>query len=307
MKKIVCKFGGTSTADGGALQRVRNIVESDGARRYIVLSAPGKRFAGDTKITDLLYSAAALAKLRRAKEYKKIYEKVRERFLKIALDTGADERFLSALNSELDGIEESVYSGCDESFAASRGEVLTAKIFACAIGAPYIGAEELIVFSADDKLDETTFDRVQVRLSGVKRAVIPGFYGLGANGKVRTFPRGGGDITGAVIARGVRADVYENWTDVSGVYTQDPKKNARAAALPFLTYAEFAALSGAEESGGAGVLHAEAAAVAKEAGIPIRILNTFRPEEKGTTIALKRNIEKSKLGFVKKDRKERLT
>ncbi len=279
METIVCKFGGTSTADGGAAKRVMQIAEANAARRYIVVSAPGKRFAGDIKITDLLYSAAAAAKARRAKEYRKIYAKVRGRFLEIARDTGADERFLSDLKAEIEETEEKIYLGASEAFAASRGEVLAAKIFSRLIGAPYIGAEELISFSEDGTLDKTTFDKVQARLSGVGRAVIPGFYGRGADGKIHTFPRGGGDITGAVIARGVRADLYENWTDVSGVYAGDPKKNRGAAALPFLTYREFAALQGAS------VLHEKAAAVAGEAGIPIRILNTFRPEDQGTTIA----------------------
>lgn len=279
METIVCKFGGTSTADGGAAKRVRQIAEANAARRYIVVSAPGKRFAGDIKITDILYSAAAAAKARRAKEYKKIYAKARGRFLEIARDTGADERFLSEIKAEIEEIEEKIYLGASEAFAASRGEVLAAKIFSHLIGAPYLGAEDLILFSRDGELDKTTFDRVRARLGGVKRAVIPGFYGRGADGKIHTFPRGGGDITGAVIARGVRADLYENWTDVSGVYADDPKKNRGAASLPFLTYKEFAALQGA------GVLHKKAAAVACEAGIPIRILNTFRPEDQGTTIA----------------------
>lgn len=279
MKTIVCKFGGTSTADGDAAKRVLQIAEANAARRYIVVSAPGKRFAGDIKITDLLYSAAAAAKARRANEYGKIYAKVRGRFLEIARDTGADERFVSEIKAEIEETEEKIYLGASEAFAASRGEVLAAKIFSHLLGAPYIGAEELISFSKDGKLDKTTFERVRVRLSGVNRAVIPGFYGRGADGKIHTFPRGGGDVTGAVIARGVRADLYENWTDVSGVYAGDPRKNRGATALPFLTYREFAALQGAS------VLHEKAAAVAGEAGIPIRILNTFRPEDQGTTIA----------------------
>lgn len=285
MEKIVCKFGGTSTANESTAKRVKKIVEANAARRYIVVSAPGKRFAGDIKITDLLYAAAAKAEEKNAKDYRKIFEKVRERFLEIARFSAADERFFGDLQSELCEIEAKIYAERNEAFAASRGEYLTAKIFAKLLGVPFIDAADLIRFTKDGNLDKTTFNRVQVRLNGVKRAVIPGFYGRGAGGGIHTFPRGGGDITGAVIARGVRADLYENWTDVSGVYEGDPKKNRGAAALPFLTYAEFAAMSGAKESGGAGVLHKEAAEIACGAGIPIRISNTFRPEEKGTLIA----------------------
>ena len=283
MEKIVCKFGGTSVADGNAAKRVQAIIKSNEARRYIVVSAPGKRFEGDTKITDILYAAAGAAKENRSGDFKRAFGEVRGRFLSLARETAADGRFLNGLKAELDGIEEKIFRGADEAYAASRGEYLSAKIFAYLLGMPFADAEETIRFSPDGRLDEKTYEIVRGRLCGMKRAVIPGFYGADAQGGIHTFPRGGGDITGAVIARGVRADLYENWTDVSGVFADNPKTQPRTAALPFLTYAEFAARFRWES--GAGVLHGEAAEIACGAGIPIRVLNTFRPEDAGTTIA----------------------
>lgn len=270
-------------ADGNAAKRVQAIIKSNEARRYIVVSAPGKRFEGDTKITDVLYAAAGAAKENRSGDFNRAFGEVRGRFLSLARETAADGRFLNGLKAELDGIEEKIFRGGDEAYAASRGEYLSAKIFAYLLGVPFADAEETIRFSPDGRLDEKTYEIVRGRLCGMKRAVIPGFYGADAQGGIHTFPRGGGDITGAVIARGVRADLYENWTDVSGVFADNPKTQPRTAALPFLTYAEFAARFRWES--GAGVLHGEAAEIACGAGIPIRVLNTFRPEDAGTTIA----------------------
>ncbi|MDD6995308.1 MAG: aspartate kinase [Candidatus Borkfalkiaceae bacterium] len=280
MENIVCKFGGTSMADGNVISRVKKIVEADAERRYVVVSAPGKRYGADVKITDLLYAAVNAAKDGDVATFEKNYSKISERFIGILKELNCSAEFTEEITADLAEIKNRIVSEKEEDYAASRGEFLAAKIMARLLAVPFVDAVEIIFFNADGTLCEKTYEAVYARLRNVKRAVIPGFYGRGADGRVKTFSRGGGDITGAVIAAGARASLYENWTDVSGFYACDPKIVSSPQRISSLSYAELRELSYM----GASVLHSESVFPVRAAGIPIHILNTFRPEEKGTKI-----------------------
>ncbi len=272
----VCKFGGTSMASGNIILTAAKIVESDAQRRYVVVSAPGKRFSGDIKVTDLLYKCYDEYEAGDIAAFKATFEKIRVRFINIQTEIGKD------LNIEagLDEAENAILNGAGRDYAASRGEFLAAKIMAAVLEIPFVDATEFIRFDKDGILDAVTFELGAKALAKYPRAVIPGFYGLGIDGKVKTFSRGGGDISGSIVARSVMAALYENWTDVSGFYACDPRIVKSPKGIPELTYQELRELSYM----GANVLHSESIFPVRGADIPIRICNTFRPEEAGTYI-----------------------
>ncbi|MBO5480942.1 MAG: aspartate kinase [Clostridia bacterium] len=272
----VCKFGGTSMADGNVMLRAAKIVESDSSRRYVVVSAPGKRFGGDVKVTDLLYQLSDAFENGDNALFDKTFEKISVRFLNIQTEIGKD----LGMQAALDEVYAQAKNGAGRDYCASRGEYLAAKIMAAVLNIPFVDATEFVRFTPEGTLDNQTFDIAAKVLSRYSRAVIPGFYGLGFDGKVKTFSRGGGDISGAIVARGVMAALYENWTDVSGFYACDPRIVHSPKSMPELSYQELRELSYM----GANVLHSEAIFPVRSAGIPIRICNTFSPEDAGTYI-----------------------
>jgi aspartate kinase len=271
----VCKFGGTSVADAEQLQKVRQIVASDPARRFIVTSAPGRRAASDAKITDLLYQCHAHAAASRS--FAEPFAALSDRFQTIAreLTPGLD------LGPDLAEVERTIAGGASPAYAASRGEYVQAKILAAFLGFPFVDATELIRFDSEGRFEaEKTHELTAKRLGSLRSAVIPGFYGLGSSGEITTFTRGGSDVTGAIVARGVAADVYENWTDVSGMLMADPRIVEGPAPIQELTYRELRELAYM----GATVLHDEAIFPVRQAGIPVHILNTNAPGDPGTRI-----------------------
>ncbi|MBO7297810.1 MAG: aspartate kinase [Clostridia bacterium] len=276
MEVKVCKFGGTSMADGNVILTAAKIVEADEKRRYVVVSAPGKRFGGDIKITDLLYKCSDEYESGDIAAFKETFSKIRTRFLGIEKEIGKDLNMQAAL----DLVEREILGGAGRDYCASRGEYLAAKVMSAVLNIPFVDATEFVRFDKEGVLDESTFDLATKVLSQYPRAVVPGFYGLGYDGKVKTFSRGGGDISGSIVARGVMASLYENWTDVSGFYACDPRIVNSPAWISELSYDELRELSYM----GANVLHSESIFPVKSAGIPIRICNTFRPEDAGTYI-----------------------
>ena len=271
----VCKFGGTSMADASALKKVKNIIESDESRRFVVVSAPGKRNKEDIKITDTLY--ACYRDLVKNGNCTERFALIRQRFSQIVKDLG----LAFDIDGVLDATEREIAEKKNADFTASRGEYLSARIMAEYLGFEFVDAEDMIRFDSHGRLnDEYTDDKVKTRLKNVEKAVIPGFYGRDHEGKVKTFSRGGSDITGSVIARGVCADLYENWTDVSGFLVCDPRIVPEAKTIRQITYKELRELSYM----GASVLHAEAIFPVMKGKIPINIKNTFKPEDAGTMI-----------------------
>ncbi len=257
------------------VNQVYDIIESDKDRRFIIVSAPGKRDNNDIKVTDMLYKAFDEAQ--ETGRCDVAFGKIRERFRALAEDLGL--KF--DLDDLLDSIEKQINTSTTPDYAASRGEYLSAKMFALKTGYTFIDAQDLIKFDSRGILDaEITNDNVKRVLENVDRAVIPGFYGIGADGEIKTFSRGGSDVTGAIIARGVGADLYENWTDVNGFMTADPRIVENPKIINQLTYKELRELSYM----GANVLHPESIFPVRQAGIPINIKNTFNPSHKGTMI-----------------------
>lgn len=262
-------------ADATSIKRVKDIINKDSKRRYIIVSAPGKRFAADPKITDVLYSC--YAELQATGSCKESFNIVRNRFISIVNDLHVD----IDIDSILDETERRIIEQNSRDFTASRGEYLSARVASVAFGATFIDTEGLIFFKEDGSLDEDkSYKEIYNSVICVEKAVLPGFYGTGNDGKVRTFSRGGSDITGAVVARGVGASLYENWTDVSGLLACDPKVVTRPKSISLISYEELRELS----SMGANVLHSESIQPVKTANIPVRILNTFKPDEQGTDI-----------------------
>ena len=277
----VCKFGGTSMANGGTISRVINIVRSDEQRRYIVVSAPGKRDGNDVKITDALY--ACFNEKREKGNCKKSFDIVRNRFLDIANSLGVDMN----LTAVLDDIKSNIENGASRDYCASRGEYLCARLLAAKLGFEFVDTNEIIKFNADGKLQmHYTLDLIKQRLESVEYAVIPGFYGSNREGEIVTFSRGGSDITGALVARAVGADIYENWTDVDGFLTADPRIVKDPAIIDYLSYRELRELAYM----GAEVLHPESIFPVRSVGIPINIKNTFNPSYKGTMIVAEKDL-----------------
>ena len=265
------KFGGTSMSTAESLLRVKSIVQSDAERRFIVVSAPGKA-NGESKVTDMLRAVSEQAPDRRASAF----SSVRARFERILDGVGLDR---SVLSGELDGIVR-VLPTSDREFIVSRGEYLTAIVLANMLGYDFVDAAELIEFDAAGYNDARTESLCGERLAKRRSAVVPGFYGCTADGGIQTFSRGGSDVTGAIVARAVGASVYENFTDVDGFMTCDPRIVPHASIIDMLTYKELRELAYM----GANVLHPESIFPVRKANIPIHILNTFNPNAAGTAI-----------------------
>ncbi|MCQ2409051.1 MAG: aspartate kinase [Clostridia bacterium] len=279
----VCKFGGTSMANADTILKVIDAINGDKDRHYIVVSAPGRRTKEDIKVTDALYKC-----------YDEYLEKgncdesftvIEKRFqdikdgLKIDID----------LDSELKVIKETIEKSKTKDYAASRGEYLSARLLAACIGYTFVDTQDLIKFNERGELQlDYSLDLLKSKLKNIKYAVLPGFYGSDQDGNVKTFSRGGSDITGAIVARAMDADVYENWTDVDGFLMADPRIVDDPANISFLSYKELRELSYM----GAEVLHPESIFPVRSAGIPINIKNTFNPSHPGTMIVPDKKLPK---------------
>ena len=275
MQIKVVKFGGSSLADAEHFRQVAAIVKSDPTRKYVVPSAPGKRFSADTKVTDMLYSCYEM--VRNNLNIDEMFGKIADRYNSIIADLELDFDISGALNYVKNAMLH--HSGRD--FAASRGEYLNGLILAKYLGFDFIDAENVIFFRDDGTFDQEKTNAVlREELVKHKYAVIPGFYGITPNGTLKTFSRGGSDITGSIVARAADADLYENWTDVSGFMMADPRIIKDPCIIDTITYRELRELSYM----GASVLHDEAIFPVRYAGIPINIKNTNRPEDRGTMI-----------------------
>ncbi|MBR6443571.1 MAG: aspartate kinase [Clostridia bacterium] len=271
---IVTKFGGSSLANDEQFRKVRSILELEPTRRYLIPSAPGKRFKDDDKVTDLLYQCHTLAS--EGKPYAEPFSRIRERYLSIAhgLHLKVD------IAAKLDEVEQGIASGSRD-WCASRGEYLCGILMADYLGWRFVDPIDGIFFHDNGILDdEKTQEKLSALLKDGEPAVVPGFYGSKDNGEVCTFSRSGSDITGALVARAVNADVYENWTDVSGFLMADPRIIDGPAEISSITYKELRELSHM----GASVLHEDAMFPVHKAGIPTNIRNTNKPYHPGTMI-----------------------
>ena len=283
MKKVV-KFGGSSLASAEQFKKVGDIVRSDKSRKYVVPSAPGKRFSADTKVTDMLYQTYALAEA--GKDFISELQSIKERYNEIIKGL----KLNMTLDAEFETIADMFKSKAGSDYAASRGEYLNGKIMANYLGFEFIDAAEVIFFDEEGNFDaEKTNNILSVRLGKVDNAVVPGFYGSTPDGKVKTFSRGGSDITGSIVSRAARVDLYENWTDVSGFLVADPRIIDNPEPIETITYRELRELSYM----GASVLHEDAIFPVRREGIPINIKNTNAPEDPGTWI-VESTCQKSK-------------
>ena len=273
------KFGGSSLADAEHFKKVADIIKSDPERRYVVPSAPGKRNKNDTKVTDMLYETYRLARSGMgAGAVEAAYQRICDRYNDIIRGLGLN----FDISGELEYIKQAMLlRRVGHDFAASRGEYLNSLILAKYLGYDFIDAESVIFFRENGQVDmELTKCAMSDELAKHERAVIPGFYGQMPNGTVRTFSRGGSDITGSIVALFSGSDLYENWTDVSGVLMADPRIVDDPLGIDLLTYRELRELSYM----GASVLHEDATFPVRNAGIPINVRNTNRPDDKGTMI-----------------------
>ena len=272
----VAKFGGSSVADAIQLMKIKKIIEADSERRYIVVSAPGKRFDKDNKITDLLYLCKT--HMDHNLPYEQVLQVIQDRYVAAAVGLGLDIDYDQQFQIIKDKLEKGEATA---DYLASRGEYLNAILAAKLLGYDFVDTDKLIKFSAKGRLlAEETNEALAAELAKHERAVLPGFYGSTPDGKIKTFSRGGSDITGALVARAAGADIYENWTDVSGFLMADPRIVDNPKPIAEISYRELRELSYM----GASVIHDEAIYPAKEDNIPINIRNTNRPEDPGTII-----------------------
>ena len=271
----VAKFGGSSLADAEHFRRVAAIVKADPERRFVVASAPGKRCKEDIKVTDMLYRCFEM--VRDGKDITEHYQKICDRYNDIIRDLGLN----FDISGELDYIRNAILHRSGQDFAASRGEYLNSLILAKYLGFDFIEAESVVFFRENGSYDdEKTNEVLKAELARHQYAVIPGFYGVMPNGTIKTFSRGGSDITGSIVARAADAELYENWTDVSGCLMADPRIVNDPRPIKTITYRELRELSYM----GASVLHEDAIFPVRYAGIPINIRNTNEPEAPGTMI-----------------------
>ncbi|MBU9724839.1 aspartate kinase [Diplocloster modestus] len=274
MKKVV-KFGGSSLASAEQFKKVKNIICQEDSRRYVVPSAPGKRYSHDTKVTDMLYQCYEAAE--NGKEFKELLKKIEARYEEIIQGLGIK----LSLAAEFDKIAEMFAGKAGSEYAASRGEYLNGIVLAAYLEYEFIDAATVIFFQKDGSLNaEKTDKKLHDRLKSAEHAVIPGFYGALDDGTIRTFSRGGSDITGSLVAKAIHADLYENWTDVSGFLVADPRIVNNPEVIETITYRELRELAYM----GATVLHEDAIFPVRKEGIPINIRNTNAPDEKGTLI-----------------------
>ena len=274
MKKVV-KFGGSSLADARQFEKAGAIVRAESSRRFVVPSAPGKRTKDDTKVTDMLYACYALAQENR--DFGKELERIRQRYQEIV--DGLSLQL--SLDGEFEKIEQNFKAHAGKDYAASRGEYLNGILMSAYLGFPFVDAAETVFFTENGEFDASRTNTVLgERLKNMPNAVIPGFYGSNPDGTIRTFSRGGSDITGSIVAKAVQADVYENWTDVSGFMIADPRIIPDPEKIDMITYRELRELAYM----GASVLHEEAIFPVRSEGIPINIRNTNQPDDAGTWI-----------------------
>jgi aspartate kinase len=272
---IVAKFGGSSLANSGQFNKVKAIIAADPQRRFIVPSAPGKRSSEDHKITDLLYLCHAHA--RQGIPFDDVFLLIVRRFEAIIQELKLD----LDLSAHFATIKQQISAGASSDYAASRGEFLNGLILAAYLDFPFVDPAEIIYFNKSNQFDSNyTQKKVSERLGKLERAVVPGFYGSTPDGKIQTFSRGGSDISGAIIAQGIQAELYENWTDVSGFLMADPRIIKNPQPIETITYRELRELAYM----GATVLHEESIFPVRQAGIPINIKNTNAPEHPGTLI-----------------------
>ena len=274
MKKVV-KFGGSSLASAEQFRKVGEIIHADKDRRYVVPSAPGKRYSSDTKVTDMLYDCYNSVSAN--SDISQKLQAIRERYQEIVDGLGLEVQ----LDEEFQTIREEFENQAGSDYAASRGEYLNGIVMAAYLDYEFIDAASVICFDEDGVFDaEKTNKVMKKRLETVERAVIPGFYGAMPDGSIKTFSRGGSDITGSIVARAIGADLYENWTDVSGFLVTDPRIVENPETIETITYRELRELSYM----GATVLHADSIFPLRREGIPINIKNTNRPQDPGTLI-----------------------
>ncbi|MDE6663486.1 MAG: aspartate kinase [Lachnospiraceae bacterium] len=283
MKKVV-KFGGSSLASAEQFKKVGDIIRSDNERKFVVPSAPGKRNDDDTKVTDMLYECYALAE--EGKDFKGKLNEIKARYQEII-----DGLSLTlSLEDEFKTIAKNFKEKSGKDYAASRGEYLNGIIMANYLGYEFVDAAEVIIFGENGEYDmEKTNELMRACLSSLESAVVPGFYGAYENGCVKTFSRGGSDITGSIVARAIKANVYENWTDVSGFMVADPRIIYKPKSIDTITYKELRELAYM----GATVLHEDAIFPVRSEGIPINIKNTNSPDDDGTWI-VESTCQKSK-------------
>jgi len=282
MEAKVVKFGGSSLADANQFRKVAEIIKADPARRYVVASAPGKRSSDDIKVTDMLYKCFELVTAK--KPIDEVFDKIEERYNGIIADLGMG----FSLDEELAGIKAGIQHRASRDYVASRGEYLNSMILAAFLGYDFIDAETCIFFDEKGNLDTEKTNRVlSEMLIQHSHAVIPGFYGVNCNGSIRTFSRGGSDITGSIVARAISAEIYENWTDVSGMLMADPRIVSNPKVIDVITYHELRELSYM----GASVMHEDAIFPVKVSNIPINIRNTNAPEDAGTMIVPQTSVQ----------------
>ena len=272
----VCKFGGSSVADNIQLAKLKNIIDYDADRKYDVVSAPGKRFSKDNKVTDLLI--LCYNQQQHNIPYDQLFQVIKDRYnvTKINLDLDVD------LDSRFDEIKENMENGCSYDYIVSRGEYLSAILTAAYLGYDFVDTQDLILFDKKGRLlVEETNDALKAELAKHEKAVLPGFYGgYKETGEVKVLSRGGSDVTGSLVARAVGADIYENWTDVSGLLMADPRIVENPKPIEKISYVELRELSYM----GAAVLHEDAVFPVRKANIPINIRNTNAPKDPGTVI-----------------------
>ena len=285
----VAKFGGSSVADGIQLTKTKQIIEQDPDRRYIVVSAPGKRYEGDNKITDLLYLCKT--HIEHNLPYDQIFQVVEDRYMAVEINLGVDVDLLRHMAEIRDNLRQNPSAD----YIASRGEYLNAILVAAFLGYDFVDTANLIKFDYKGKiLIEETDAALKAELAKHERAVLPGFYGSTPDGKIKTFSRGGSDITGALVARAINADVYENWTDVSGFLMADPRIVKNPKQIETISYKELRELSYM----GASVLHEDAIYPARMANVPINIRNTNDPEDPGTMITAESQVDSDNGGGI---------
>ena len=273
----VAKFGGSSVADAIQIKKIKDIVDKDKGRKLIVVSAPGKRFEQDSKITDLLYSC--IMHRDHNLSFDQLFQVICDRYTAVAVSLS--ENLAGVLKNEFEKIKNDLAKGADKDYIVSRGEYLNGKLIAAYLGYDFIDAADVIKFDEKGKfMNDETNNILKETLANHEKAVIPGFYGAKPDGSIQTFSRGGSDITGALIARAVKADVYENWTDVSGFLMADPRIVKNPKPIKTISYKELRELSYM----GASVLHEDAIYPARIENIPINIRNTNEPDDKGTFI-----------------------
>lgn len=271
----VAKFGGSSVADALQIGKIKNIIENDPDIHYVVVSAPGKRFSDDSKVTDLLYLCKA--HIEHNLPYQQIFQVICDRFMAAEVNLGVNV----GLKEEFEEIRKNLEAGASADYIASRGEHLNAMLIAAYLGFDFVDSSRIVRFDEKGRfMEDLTNKEIAEELKHHERAVIPGFYGAKVDGTIKTFSRGGSDITGALVARAVGADVYENWTDVSGFLMADPRIVKDPKPISTVSYKELRELSYM----GASVLHEDAIYPARIANIPINIRNTNEPENPGTMI-----------------------